>query len=82
MPLYEYRCDGCGDEFEALVRSPSESPRCPNCDSEALSKRFSVPASARVVGASTGSLPVCDTPAPSGGCGANGCGGGFCAMDN
>ncbi|MBO4793930.1 MAG: zinc ribbon domain-containing protein, partial [Deltaproteobacteria bacterium] len=28
MPLYEYRCDDCGAEFEELCRE-SETPPCP-----------------------------------------------------
>ena len=82
MPLYEYRCDSCDRDFEALVRSASDRPSCPSCGAESLTKRFSVPASARS-GSPSGGLPVCEAPAPSaGGCGAMGCGGGFCAMDN
>lgn len=83
MPLYEYRCDSCGRDFEALVRGASDQPSCPACGALALTKQFSVPAAARTGGSGIGALPVCDAPAPSaGGCGAMGCGGGFCAMDN
>jgi putative FmdB family regulatory protein len=83
MPLYEYRCDDCGRDFEALVRSPSDRPTCPSCGAGSLTKQFSVPAAARASGAAGSALPVCEAPAPSaGGCGAMGCGGGFCAMDN
>jgi putative FmdB family regulatory protein len=32
MPLYEYRCRGCGKLFEELVSaSATESPPCPSC---------------------------------------------------
>jgi putative FmdB family regulatory protein len=32
MPLYEYRCAGCGETFEKLVRMGSnEIPPCPHC---------------------------------------------------
>ncbi|RUL83668.1 FmdB family zinc ribbon protein [Tautonia sociabilis] len=81
MPLYEYRCDSCGRDFEALVRGSSDRPTCPSCGAQALTKQFSVPAAARAGSSPGPSLPVCDSPA-SGGCGAMGCGGGFCAMDN
>ena len=34
MPLYEYRCDTCGQTFEKLVMHNDEQTRCPNCDGE------------------------------------------------
>ena len=41
MPIYEYACNGCGAEFETLVRA-SETPRCTSCDSADLEKKLSV----------------------------------------
>ena len=37
MPLYEYRCAGCGSEFEALVATAAQADqeRCPGCGAEA-----------------------------------------------
>jgi len=67
MPIYEYTCESCRHDFEALVRS-SEQPVCPECGATALAKRFSVPA-AHTAGSSA--LPI----APRGGpCGMGGCG--------
>lgn len=43
MPLYPYRCSGCGHEFEVLVRS-SDVPACPSCGSGALDRLVSLPA--------------------------------------
>ena len=43
MPLYDFRCKGCGVEFEALVRPPA-APVCPACagaDLERLLSGFS-----------------------------------------
>jgi putative FmdB family regulatory protein len=30
MPIYEYRCERCGHEFERLVFG-GETPECPSC---------------------------------------------------
>ena len=38
MPLYEYRCNACKDEFEALVRPQDPAPACPSCRSGDLEK--------------------------------------------
>lgn len=45
MPIYEYACQHCGNEFEALVRSDT-TPVCPSCRSTELKKRLSVFATA------------------------------------
>lgn len=43
MPLYEYRCKRCGDEFEELVSIGSEeSPPCPSCSSASTEKKVSL----------------------------------------
>jgi putative FmdB family regulatory protein len=33
MPIYEYRCSHCADEFELLVLRTSPVPACPSCES-------------------------------------------------
>jgi len=33
MPLYEFRCRGCGERFEAMVPH-AERPPCPACGAE------------------------------------------------
>ena len=42
MPIYEYRCENCGHELEA-VQKISDSPlvKCPKCDADGLKKRIS-----------------------------------------
>ena len=44
MPIYEYVCDDCGHELEALQKL-SDAPlvNCPECDTDALKKRISAP---------------------------------------
>ena len=39
MPLFDFRCRGCGEEFEALVREPL--PVCPGCGSADLERLLS-----------------------------------------
>ncbi len=42
MPLYEYRCDACGHEFEALQKMSDEPLiHCPACDDATLRKLVS-----------------------------------------
>jgi putative FmdB family regulatory protein len=41
MPIFEYVCNSCGNEFEAIVRS-SENPQCPECEGTQLEKKLSV----------------------------------------
>jgi putative FmdB family regulatory protein len=51
MPVYEYRCEACGEGFELFVRSPSHQaePICPKCGSRRVKKSISL------VGVSRGS---------------------------
>ena len=42
IPIYEYSCQGCGNQFEALVRG-AEKPTCPECESADLAREFSLP---------------------------------------
>jgi putative FmdB family regulatory protein len=42
MPLYEYRCDACEHEFEALQRMSDDAlTECPECHKDALRKLVS-----------------------------------------
>ena len=40
MPLYEYKCRGCGHQYEALVRG-GEVPPCPSCKGQDLERLLS-----------------------------------------
>jgi putative FmdB family regulatory protein len=49
MPLYEYRCNKCGESFELMVRF-SEADRtqvCPKCESSNTQRKLSMVASTR-----------------------------------
>jgi putative FmdB family regulatory protein len=67
MPLYEYRCEGCGRRFEVLQRvgATAEGLECPVCRDPRLERAFSP--FARATGAPAAeagaSVPTC---APSG----------------
>ncbi|MBD3420462.1 MAG: zinc ribbon domain-containing protein [Chitinivibrionales bacterium] len=43
MPLYEYHCKKCNDDFEELVSvSAQHNPACPSCKSEETEKKMSM----------------------------------------
>ena len=41
MPLHEYKCHRCGDQFELLLRG-SETAACPSCQSTDLERLLSL----------------------------------------
>jgi putative FmdB family regulatory protein len=41
MPIYEYRCGQCANEFELLVLRTSPVPACPACASQQLEQLLS-----------------------------------------
>ena len=43
MPLFDFRCNSCGNEFEGLVRRET-LPACPKCSSHDLERMLSLPA--------------------------------------
>jgi putative FmdB family regulatory protein len=43
VPIFEYRCEGCGQAFELLVLKTT-SPACPACQGTALERLVSRPA--------------------------------------
>ena len=42
MPIFEYRCEACGHEFETLVLGKT-APECPSCQSQDLKRLLSLP---------------------------------------
>lgn len=74
MPMYEYACAECGQQFEKLVKSMNDPApiECPACRSTQTERTLSAFAVGGGEGGKTAPLPV-------GGCGR--CGGpGPCAM--
>jgi len=43
MPIYDYKCRGCGHQFEELVKL-GQTPPCPECDGRDLERLISLPA--------------------------------------
>jgi putative FmdB family regulatory protein len=43
MPLYEYHCNECDEDFEKMVRfsEADQSPACPSCQSQDTHKKIS-----------------------------------------
>lgn len=42
MPIYEYSCKSCGNQFEALILGKEEAA-CPSCESRELERLLSAP---------------------------------------
>lgn len=72
MPLYEYVCNACEQEFETLVQT-GEEPECPECQSHDLERLLSVPGAPKVNGTSGLPMSGCRTDLPP-------CGPGCCRM--
>ena len=71
MPIYEYKCCDCCNDFEELVFAQDEKPACPKCGSKNVEKLMSA-ASVKTDGAGGGDMPDLGAMPPMGG----GCGGG------
>ena len=71
MPIYEYVCQECSKEFEALVQG-SRKPACPACNSKRLTQQLSVFAVAtgtpKSAGSATGACGSCGDPRGPGAC--------------
>ncbi len=75
MPIYEYSCNKCGNDFEELVFG-NTPPSCPQCGSVDTHKLVSCCARHRSGSAGGGDM---DAASASSGGGCAGCSGGHCA---
>ena len=41
MPIYEYKCTDCNEEFEALVFKSDETVPCPKCEGKNIKRLMS-----------------------------------------
>ena len=70
MPIYEYRCNDCGADFERLVRTEGQEVAC-ECGSEEVERQWSVFAAHMAGGGSaktSSDAPACTTCYPGGSC--------------
>jgi putative FmdB family regulatory protein len=72
MPIFEYKCKGCGERFEAIVYG-SKQAECPNCKGTELEQQLSTFA-AHGTDKSSASMPKAPCGMPPGTCGGGGCG--------
>lgn len=70
MRLYDFHCNGCGHDFEDLVREVADA-RCPKCATADVEKALS----AFAVGGK-----AAQTSGNGGGCAGGFCGGGACGV--
>ncbi len=66
MPIYEYRCGGCGADFERYVPAPGAAVACPTCQSQDVKRKLSVVALKTASGFAPSAMPA-------GGCCGGGC---------
>ena len=57
MPVYEYRCAGCGREFERYVATAAAGVTCPACASANVKRKLSVFAFKAEGGATSTAMP-------------------------
>lgn len=73
MPIYEYICEDCKHQFEALVRNSSSQPEdgCPKCHSARLQRKLSTFSASVPAGNGCAHESMC--PHASHSCGCGGC---------
>ncbi|MFQ3675789.1 MAG: zinc ribbon domain-containing protein [Endomicrobiia bacterium] len=75
MPIYEYKCKKCKNDFELLLYQ-GEIPVCPKCNSKDVEKKFSVFATSCGTGTNKDDSYLQGT---SSSCGCGSCSGKSCA---
>ncbi len=72
MPLFRYTCKECGKSFELLVKDAGTAVKCPDCQSDKVTKSLS-----RFSPRTAGSMVPCahadSCPAADYSCGCGGC---------
>lgn len=73
MPIYEYNCEECGEQFELLLRRADEEVRCPKCDGTSVERLLSVFTARAPI-----KMPSCEGSLPR--CSESRCRSGSCPM--
>lgn len=83
MPIYEYRCESCGNEFEKLVRRVTDvmEEGCSACGEKHLEQQYSTFAARGGNGSDNAWTPARTRMNEGGGCGGGMCGGGMCGQN-
>ncbi len=71
MPIYEYKCEQCGANFDFFAKRLSEKPEaCPECGAESVTKQLSTFTANVEDGGSSAAASSCPTGTccPSGTC--------------
>ncbi len=76
MPIFEYKCQECKEDFELLVRAETRIA-CPACDSERVMKKLSL--FAAHMARPSQEVPACHTGEC--GCDLGKCGSGYCGVE-
>ena len=67
MPIYEYRCRRCGEEFERYVATVATAVACPSCAQSEVTRKLSV------FGLRSDGTAMSPMPSGGGGCCGGGC---------
>jgi len=68
LPIFEYICAGCGEEFEELVFGSGDDVVCPKCEATDVSRKvstFAFKSGSKFRSSGSSSCQGC-TPGPSG----------------
>lgn len=66
MPIYEYKCEMCGQVFSQLMMSSTAEPKCPGCGSTKARKLISSFSCSSSAGSSGGGFPMGGMPSGGG----------------
>lgn len=66
MPIYEFRCQDCEQDFEKIILGSANEVKCPHCQSDRVIKKisaFSFKSGSKFVSSSTsGGCSSCSSP--------------------